>query len=285
MSNALIAYQNRADECALSGGAWSAGLPLSNLQTRVQSNVARSANASPAASQFYCTLPKSRSIGVLALCRHSLSRDAAYRIRAYRDGALTDLAYDSGVLAVWPSVFASLDLEWGADNWWVGKFLAEDLVGYSWNLIHVLRSATYARYWRVELIDETNPAGCVQAGRLFLSDGWQPAYNMRYGASLAYEARTQIEEAWDGTEYFDERAPYRVARFDLGFLSESEAMGRAFEIQRIAGISKEMLFVWNPADTTHLIRRSFLGRARQLNAIEQPYPTIHQTSFEIKELL
>jgi hypothetical protein len=62
-------------------------------------------------------------------------------------------------------------------------------------------------------------------------------------------------------------------------------MFRAFDIQRVASIHKEVLFVWDPADTKHLIRRSFLGRLQELSPLEQPYYDAHQTAFTVKELL
>jgi hypothetical protein len=230
-------------------------------------------------------LTSTRTISVLALCRHNLSGAATWRIRAYSDAGLTDLLYDSGVNEVWQALYGQDQLEWHNDNFWSGQILDEDLEGHYWNAIHVLPASVSARYWKVEVSDSTNYDGYVQAGRVFLSEAWVPTYNMSYGANIGYNSRTEVEEAWDGSEYFDIKAPYRVVQFSLEYLQHEEAMTRALDIQRVAGTHSEVLFVWDPEDVQQLIRRSFLGRLRELNPIEQPYHNAYQTSFVIKELL
>jgi len=37
------------------------------------------------------------------------------------------------------------------------------------------------RWWRIQLTDPTNPAGFLEAGRLYVSDGWRPSRGARYG--------------------------------------------------------------------------------------------------------
>ena len=149
----------------------------------------------------------------------------------------------------------------------------------------ILPRSLPGQYVRVEIDDATNADGYIEAGRLFVADGWQPVRNITYGSSLQWEARTTVQESLSGAEYFDERQPTRVAKVSLDAMTEAEAMGRAFEIQRSVGISGEVLFIWDPADTTHAIRRQYLARLRALSAIENPGPDRWRTPFEIKELL
>ena len=260
-------------------------MPLTNLQDRLLSRLARSTNLDTVSTQFLLSLTSARTISVLALCRHNLSGAATWRIRAYSDTGLTDLLYDSGSVNVWEAMYDQDQLEWQDDNFWSGQPRAEDFEGHYWNAIHVLPRIVSARFWKVEMVDASNPDGFVEVGRLFLSEAWVPTYNMSYGASIVYTSRTEVEEAWDGTEYFDVKAPYRTARFSLENISHEEAMFRAFDIQRVASIHKEVLFVWDPDDTKHLIRRSFLGRLQELSPLEQPYYDAHQTAFTVKELL
>lgn len=285
MANALLAYRNRVDDATLTGGSWAATLPLTNLQDRLLSKVSRTTSTSTSATQFVTSLAKGYTISVVALCRHNLSSTALWRVRAYSDAGLTSVVYDSDTVEVWEATLDSLQLEWPEDNFWSGRPGAEDLVGYYWNAIHVLPAAVYARYWKVEITDTANPSGFVEVGRLFLSEAWMPVLNMSYGASIGYNNRTEIEEAWDGTEYFDRRPAYRTAQFQLDNMGTSEAMNRAFDMQRLAGVDKEVLFMWDQADVQHLIRRSLLGRVRELSPIEQPYFEAHKTSYVIKELL
>jgi len=285
MGKAFIAYRNRADEATLSTGSWEAGLPLNNLKDRILAKPARSTDDTPASTKFRAVFAQPRPIKVVALCRHNMTTDAKYRIRAYSDAGFTTLIYDSGWLAVWASLYETLDLEWEDDNYWTGTLSEEDRLGFYWNLIHILPEKVYQQYWLIELDDTANPDTYVEIGRLFMADGWSPVTNIQYGAAIGYESRTEVVEAYDGTEYFDERDAYRVARFSFDFMDVEEAMNRAFDIQRIADVSKEVIFVYDQDDTAHLLQRSFLGRLRKLNLIEQPYFGKFATDFEVKELL
>lgn len=461
MANCMLGFPNRADEAALSGGAWTAGLPLANLQTRALGRPARSANLALASTKFNATFTAAKKLQALALVNHNLSLAAKYRVRVSNEGALLNLSpsagsvngawfngnlpnpnndggfpdpaggnaasrwvcasggfvgrylrmngsygtaimvdgetytvsffvrlvsgsggmhlglegvgfvyfdfgsmsvvstdgvyvgrvvphgdgwyriaatfpgytgnfstivfyrtygtfefdvfgdqievgqlssytpgyraagamdnwqsydYDSGWQDVWPIVYPHGVLEWEDDNWWSGKYTLEEIAGYIHTWTHILPKAMLARTIRVELSDPLNSAGYVQAGRLFVGSVWQPKLNMIYGAGIGWETDTSVQKARSGAEYFDERAPYRVQRFTLDAMSEDEAFSRAFELQRRAGISREILFIHDPDDTVHALRRRFLGRLRQLSLIEYPNPGANSAAFELKEL-
>lgn len=68
---------------ALSGGSWSADLPLTNLKDRNLDTVARSSNALTASTQFSIDLGASRASRVLSLWKHNLSGTGMVRARAY----------------------------------------------------------------------------------------------------------------------------------------------------------------------------------------------------------
>jgi hypothetical protein len=68
-------------------------------------------------------------------------------------------------------------------------------------------------------------------------------------------------------------------------MAESEAMALGFELQRAMGVNKELMFVWDPADTTHALRRQFLGRLRVLSPIENVGPDRWRSPYEVKELI
>lgn len=176
--------------------------------------------------------------------------------------------YDSGFISPWPA-----------------GYTAENITGSQQSLIHILPSETSLTGVRFDFSDATNPDGYVQMGRLFLGPGFQPTWNFSFGSGLSYETRTRVEENPAGSEYFDRKPPYRVARFGLDHLTETEAMTRILEMQRVLGTDGEVLWIRDPGDAAHLLRRGFVGRMRELSPIEHPYSDNLRQAFEIRELI
>lgn len=283
--NCMIGFPNRIDAAALSGGSWLAARPLSKLQNRQIGDVARSTNVALASTKFDIDLGADKNIRIVDLRNHNFSLQAKYRITASSTSDFAALAVDSGWLDAWPTVYPFDSLEWEDDNFWTGKYTDEQRAGYVPAVTHLLAANVLARFWRVEVDDTLNPAGYIQIGRIFIGPAWQPAKNMSFGASVGWETSTVVQEAWSGSEYFDSKTPFRVARFALDWMTEDEGMANAFELQRQAGVDREVMWIHDPADTIHALRRRFLGRLRQLSQIEFPYSNVTKNAFEIKELL
>lgn len=196
-------------------------------------------------------------------------------------------AYVGPYVDAWPDGIIPQDLlEWEDDNFWLGTLTQEQRAGYQSPYIQRLDSVVTARYWRVEMFDSGNPAGYIQIGRLFMARGWTPSVNYTYGAALGYQDPTPVETSLSGAEYFDVRSKFRVMNFDLEYISDTEAYNYALDLQRVAGISGEVLVMPDGGtDVGQQPLRSFVGRLRQIGAVTQPKPTAYSVKFEVKELL
>lgn len=284
MANAIIAYQNRIDEATFASyGSWEASLPLTNLKNRTLSKVARSTDDANASTKLRFSLTKERIAGAVAIINHNMSTDATWRFKIYSDSGYTTMTYDSGVLEVWPTMPSGF-YEWEDDGFWSMRLPEEDRPLFTSTCIHVPSTIVAGRYFEILFFDTANSAGYVQVGRVFIGRKYQPTINMGLGASVGYEARTIIDEAISGAEYFDRRQSFRVARFDLSLLESNDAYINS-DLQKISDTEAEIVFVYDPDDPIALSRKSFLGRLRTLSPIEQPYTTFYRTSYEIKELL
>lgn len=285
MANLILAYPNNADECTLSTGSWTAGLPLNNLKNRVLSKVARTSDAVITSTKFDAALTKDRPIKCIVLVKHNISIFGLYRIRGSAVSNFATTVYDSGWKSVWPPIYDSLSLEWEDDSFWSGTVTAEDRVNFTSNLIEVLPATKLAKYWRVEIDDTTNTAGYIEIGRFFIGPQWQPTNNASYGASMGYETNTTVDSALNGTEYFDVRSNYRNFRFTINNLEYNEGIQRALDASRKLGIDKECFLIPDPSDTQNMIRRAFLGRLKSLSALEYPYFNVNNIGFDIKEIV
>ncbi|MES2073875.1 MAG: hypothetical protein V4488_26210 [Pseudomonadota bacterium] len=283
-SNVLLAYPNIADSASLSGGAWQ--IALTRLQDRRQSRVARTASCALASTTFDIDLGRASKLTIAAIVRHNLTTSAKWRVRLSNVAGFPTCDYDSGWIKAWPILFTPESLEWEDNNFWEGTVSDSDRAGYPGLLYVQLPRIFLARYIRIEFDDQVNPAGYLEFGRLFLAAGWQPALNMDYGNSLAWEfTATKITRALSGTPYFDRRAGMRVHRFTLSNLTSDEALSKIFEMQRLLGVDGELLVVSNPTDALNMLRQSFICRLRQTSPLTKASFQRYGTPFEVEELI
>lgn len=283
MGHALLAFRNRVNGAIISGGSYMSTLPRSNLLDRVIGNKARTSNTLPSSTQFTLDLGTERSIKVAALAGHNFSNAATHRLIGAFNSDFTSLGYDSGVQEVWPGVYDTMNLRFEDPNWFDGKWTEEEKENLTATLSMIFPEVQVLRYWKWQFWDTTNSAGYVEYGRPFFADGWQPAVNITYPESLQWEDTTEVDESWDGTEYFDVGTKRRVARITTDWMSEADAM-RAFDIQRLVGVHDEMFYAYDVDDVEHSLRRQFLCRARQLPPVEHTQLLVRKTAWELKEL-
>jgi hypothetical protein len=154
-----------------SGGSWAAGLPLTNLQDRRLSKVARSSSAALADTKFDIDLKTARQVRILALVGHNISTAGKVRVRGFSAVPCFDL-YDFST--GWTDVNTptrvaagftcadgcTLDLI-GDDNGAAGEQKYAPVVftgnGTKALRLRVARSSAYSNH-TVELSDTTAPA-------------------------------------------------------------------------------------------------------------------------------
>lgn len=290
MQNCLFLYPNLSDQpqrarpgAVLSGPDWA--LPLSNMQTRELSRVARSASDAVADTWFDVTFTAFGEVRGIVLVNHNLSVIARWRITAWDEGGSYFQPTYQWEGDVYPNIGFPETTLFELPNWFDQKPLARDIEGRKQDAIHVLPAPSYARHWRIELFDAGNEARFVQIGRLWMATGWQPSHNPAFGAGLRYEDETTFEKALSGAEFPDEREPFRVFNIAFNNLPEQEALGRGLELTGLAGTKGELFYIHRPDDPVNMNRLSFLARLRTLNPWEQTAFEHASIAFELKELM
>ena len=175
-------------------------------------------------------------------------------------------------------------LPYGHPSWWDGKLSEEDAADYVIGWSDVLSALVNARFWRVEIADIGNTDGYVELSRLFLAPGWQPTFNMDYGAQLGWLDESRVDTALGGQDIVEDRARRRTARIKISNLGDDEAFVWPWEMERALGVSKEIYYIHDPDDTVHRIRRRFLCRMRRLSPIEFPHFDNRSVGFDLVEL-
>lgn len=242
---AKLGYGNLAGVATLGGGSWDADYPLDNLKNRRLFKKARSASTS---ATITISLPSAASIGIVALCSHNLTAAATVRVQG--------TTFDSGTNTIYPG---------------------EDYAV-------IVDPAEASASWTITVADSGNGAGYVEFGRLFIGPTFSPATCVDWGFSEGVESRSNVVEALAGPEYFDIRGTRRIWSGKFSWLDDSEA-AQFRTIMRQSDISQEIYWVPRPDLTTGQGDVWFLGRFRQLSAVEYPYLHTHAVGVEIQEIM
>ncbi len=273
MGNPVIATPEIGDAAVLTASSAPEGLPVGNLQTRQPGQVWRAQD--PAASWVEADLGSAATLNLVALLHHNLTGAGTWRIRAAATQANLTAApgYESGVVTAWPTT--------GLDDWetvnsilWLGDAGAQTF-----------------RWWRVDLADAANPAGFLEAGRLYLANAWQPSRNLDYGWSTAWLDPTELNLALGGQEYDIGRRRRREITFAIPIVAnsqaeaEAEAYDQPFEIQRRRGRSGDVLAIRDPDNADQLQRQTIYGRMAELRPIVNTAFKSFTTRFAFRETL
>ncbi len=153
------------------------------------------------------------------------------------------------------------------------------IAGYGY---HVYRpsSAVTARYWRWTF--NVSGVSFIDVGRAWAGEAWQPSRNFAFGDADAWPDLSVISEAArSGAEFVDKRPNRRQLAFAIPFASGDRAT--AEDLQRVVGISEQLLFLRDPGGT--LGREAILGRLAEATPILRQALPIHSKAFVIRESL
>jgi hypothetical protein len=274
MSNVLFGYPVHSDageiySPSISGGSWLAALPISNVQDRRLSRVARSTDATTDSTKFEVDLGVSRTLKVIALLLPNISSSGTVRVRSSNSaGSFGSPIYDSTALTVYPS-----------------GYTAETIGDITPTFIRAIPAGTAARYWLFEISDTGNTDGYIDVSRLVLAGGWTPSKNARWGVRLGFESETERSVTDGGSATYNRKPVRRTFEFVVDNLTDTEAITDAFDLHRLAGTDRQMFFVLDPDDTTHLWKRSILCVMRSLSALEMAYVNRNNTAYQLVEEL
>lgn len=280
-----LSWRNYADTATLSAGSWVSTLPLTNMQRRPLSRVARSSDALTTSTKFRVQLSSATQIvRKVLIWGHTISQTGRIKILAGTTAGASDIL-DSDWLDVWPAL-APEDLEWEDPNWWFGLLSSDDIEGYPIRFAYDCGDNIQAEYWEIQIDDTSNAAGYIDIGRLWMGPFWQPAISYAPSASLVWEPRSDAQTSRGGVKYFDEQASVRVFSFQLDAITDAEAFGSVLELQRIAGSAREVVVIPDADDTAYAYKRDILGVLRRIEPLVQTDIVDRQTAaFEIEELL
>lgn len=286
MANLAMLWNNLSDAATLSGGNWIAGLPLTNMQNKLISKVARSTNDLTASTQFVVDLNSATALfSAVALVNHNFSSVAKVRISTSTVSNFASVNYQSDWLDVYAPFYSTPELSWSSANFWTGRVSDSDLVGYIRSFFYKIPTTQRCRYLKIEIDDTTNIANYLQIGRLMVGPLFQMAVNYDWGAGLGWLDSSVVSKSLGNTPFFDQRPKQRVFTCDANYLPSLQALAEVFEIQRRLGVTGEVFVAPDLDDIQHGFRRNMLGRFTNLTPLSLQSAVYYKSAFEIEEIL
>jgi hypothetical protein len=176
MPNLRIIYDNAADRATLTASSSADAMTADRLLTDIKSDVWRSTGTT---ATITATWQVAEAIGGVVLPFCNLTPRATLRVRGYASAGDGVPSFDTGVVEACPAPVLGL-WDWGA-------------VPLGSNA-YTFGGGTYARAWMpvpgmveklvVDIVDDTNPAGYIEAARLVCGAYWEPRINAEFGAPV-----------------------------------------------------------------------------------------------------
>lgn len=183
-----------------------------------------------------------------------------------QDTATDQLTYDSGYVSAWPA-----------------GLQPEDIVGLNVPVVFAIPSGALSILWACEIRDSTNAAGYIELNRLVIAGGFQPTVNLMPGSGQGLEDLTTRSETDGGAALFYTRPKRRMVLGTLDEMTESEMFTSFWKMQKQLGISGQLFFMWDSADTTYKHDRSFLAVFKTLDPITMAAWPRYRAPFSLVE--
>lgn len=260
---------------ALSGGSWLAALPLTNLQDRRLSRVARSTNALAASTTFDVDLGTARAVGVLAVLIPNLTKTPTPTIqwKGASDAGFASLVYNPGAVQAWPSS--------------VGVEDVTDTDGNQLNvwLTTIPASPQTARFWRLAIVDTANASGYLDVARVIIAGAYQPAEPIAVGQQTGYTTATVRTDTDGSSTIYQAKKRRRMDTFTVPKNASAEAYSTIRKMQRQLGISGQFFWVPETTDATNMWERAYLATVNALSPLQYSMPTRLDAQFSVVEEL
>lgn len=217
-----------------------------------------------------------RPVNAFALYNHNLTSAGQYRLKGYVDQVERDAdinssgtasKYDSG----WVTAEEEASIGYGQGAYATYGYGGYPLAGwlrYKY-IAQYLTNALTCRWWAVFIKDSGNTDGYIEAGRLLLTQYFQPSVNMDWGYSIDWVDPSKQIRTRGGSLRSEFRTPYRSVNVSYSWLSESD-LNFILEIERLIGKRSEVLWSAYPNENTVQGRRNIiLGRLSSWEPIQR----------------
>ena len=276
----VISTPELSDEATVTASGSTTAGPVANLQKMRPTDLWESTTLTP---YLEVDLGSVQSFNVVALLFSNASTSATWRIRAADTQAnlTASPAHDVSGLKVRHSV-SYVDPAIGEGSPVTNSQSPDP--GSKRNHAFLWLPVSWSNRWvRIDISDASNPDGSLTVGRLYVANGFQPAYNYDYGAEDVFEDLVQRDETDGGSLIPGEMRNRPGLSLSMNLSSESERHSMR-DINRRRGASKDVLIVTNPEETQNPADVVRYGLLQQRRAIVATRYNLNKQSYVLTEL-
>jgi hypothetical protein len=274
LSKALFLSSRWIDAATVAASSEMSSLPAVNVQSFRPDEVWRATGCT--AEYLTFDFGSAVAANALVLLGHNLTGAATLRLRlgTSAGNAAAAPAVDTGALSAWPITGKPSDPDWP----------------YYFSLLTWPNPTGY-RYGRLDIADAANPAGYVQASRLYVGPSFVPAANVDMNIGLGLVSPGQVSRSPFGATFADDRGPAaRSMAIPMSSIDESEMADTLFELQRYCGVARDFAFCLDPAATTRFHKYSMQALFASMSPFQaQPFwngaEQLFQTTLTLNEVL
>lgn len=262
MTTVKIGYGNLCDSSTLSGGSWTGGHPLTEIQTRELARYAQSSTADAADTQIIMDHGNAKAAQVFGIIAHTVDAAATITITRGTTSGGSDV-YAGSAVACWP--FTPIDGVYNGSHFviWV-----------------VVPFSTTARYTKIAI----SGSQVIRIGRLFVGPMLDVEYNPEHGKYQDewQQANSTIDRTESGADWVTTRTELRSVPFSYSIATHAQA-SLIHEVLRTHSITGEIAFVASTQDRAVQQQYGFLGTLKKLSALEYPRYSDRSISLAIDE--
>ncbi|MTK11613.1 MAG: hypothetical protein F8N39_05830 [Clostridiaceae bacterium] len=204
-------------------------------------------------------------------------------VSLYADAQLTTLvASQSRQVATTYSWGA---LQFGDPSWFTGVIDQERARFVPQPAMVLFPSPQFARYVLVQIDDTGNQDGYIELSRLFVTPGYQPSINIKYGSSAGVNDPTVSTRSPGGADFYDIRPKHRIITCQIDYLPKGEAFATHFMAQLRLGLSGQFFFSKFPSDQTLFALTSFIATLTKLDPITSACFGYQNAAYAIEEVV
>lgn len=276
MSNLRIVYDNASDRATITASSTAGSLVVSNLQTDMKSKIWRSTSTTATLTVVF---DQAEIVGCVALPFCSLTSEATIRVRGYTLATDPSPSLDTGVkLAAGGASFDAL--AWGSVPLGVNAYMyGSKTYGSIW-----FTQGTYEKLV-IDIEDDVNPLGYIEASRLVIGAYWSPLKNAEYGVELNLIDNSRNERSDSGDLRTDRGIMYKTMSFDLSMMDYIDR-NMLFNIVRNNGTYKPVFLSLTPEadDPTEEQIYQIYGKLPSQTSIRYQFINQFNSKIDIEEV-